>query len=197
MSASSYSKKRVLKKSGEPAAKSGASLNKPVFVVHRHLAHQLHFDFRLEVDSVLKSWAIPKGPSMNPKDKRLAIRVEDHPLAYKDFRGVIPEGYGAGIVEIWDHGHYEMEDTGAEDPRLAMKRSLAAGHVSFVLKGRKLKGSFALIKTGDKIKEPWLLIKQEDKYATEKKYDANDFTPASSQINLNTSKKQRTIRVAK
>jgi bifunctional non-homologous end joining protein LigD len=189
LSLSSYTKKRVLKKSGEPLVKSGAHFGKPIFVVHRHLAHQLHFDFRLEVDKILKSWAIPKGPSMNPKDKRLAIRVEDHPLAYKDFSGVIPDGYGAGIVEIWDHGYYEIDDTGAEDTMQAMKRSLAIGHVSFVLKGRKLKGSFALIRTGGKKREAWLLIKKEDKYAIEKKYDANDFTPASSRINLKVSKK--------
>lgn len=197
MSASSYIKKRVLKKSGKPSAKSGTHLGRPVFVVHRHLAHQLHFDFRLEVGSVLKSWAIPKGPSMNPKHKRLAIQVEDHPLAYRDFSGVIPEGYGAGIVEIWDHGHYEMDGEGTEDQRQAMKKSLAAGHVHFILKGRKLKGGFVLIKTGGKIEDAWLLIKQDDKYATEKKYDANDFTPASSRINLKLSQKQRPKRTGK
>jgi bifunctional non-homologous end joining protein LigD len=170
-----YNKKRIVKRSGEPKARKGPASVKPVFVVHRHLAHQLHYDFRLEVDGVLKSWAVPKGPSMNAADKRLAIAVEDHPLDYKDFKGVIPQGYGAGTVEIWDRGTYIMTD-----PEDSMKKALKKGHAAFILKGRKLKGQFAIVKTG---KDSWLLIKHRDEQAVNKKYDAEDFTALRSPIN--------------
>ncbi|MEJ5227239.1 DNA polymerase ligase N-terminal domain-containing protein [Thermodesulfovibrio sp.] len=126
----------------------------PYFVVHEHHARQLHFDFRLERDGVLKSWAIPKGPSMNPNDKRLAIMVEDHDLEYGSFEGVIPEGeYGAGEVYIWDSGEYET-----------VKGSIEEGQWEFRLKGQKLKGKFVLIKTKAK-PDQWLLIKKKDEYA--------------------------------
>ena len=169
----------------------------PVFVVHRHLAHQLHYDFRMEAGGKLKSWALPKGPSMNPKDKRLAIRVEDHSLDYKDFAGVIPEGYGAGIVEIWDKGRYELEGIETKDISGVMKRSLASGHVSFILKGRKLKGKFALVRTGSKNSDAWLLIKQHDKFSTGKKYEAEYYTPASSRINVTLTKREGSERFEK
>lgn len=126
----------------------------PSFVIQEHDSSHLHYDFRLEMDGVLKSWAIPKGPSMNPVDKRLAIQVEDHSLAYKDFEGIIPEGnYGAGKVIIWDRGSYEILEKKAD-------------RISFFLKGEKLKGNFTLVrlKRGGKGNE-WLLIKQKDRYA--------------------------------
>jgi len=123
----------------------------PGFVVHEHHARHLHYDFRLEMDGVLKSWAVPKGPSMNPADKRLAIMVEDHPLDYASFEGVIPEGqYGAGTVSIWDKGTYQLIDGGIE-----------SGRLEFLLKGKRLKGTFVLIKMKGKEKE-WLLIKKKD-----------------------------------
>ncbi len=131
------------------------------FVVHEHDASRLHYDFRLEIGGVLKSWAVPKGPSMNPADKRLAVMVPDHPLEYIDFEGVIPEGsYGAGAVVVWDDGTFELVDPGAPGTQLK------AGKLAFVLRGKKLKGGFALArfargKTGNE----WLLIKKKDAWA--------------------------------
>lgn len=126
----------------------------PKFVVHEHHARHLHFDFRLEMEGVLKSWAVPKGPSMNPADKRLAVMVEDHPLEYGFFEGTIPEGlYGAGEVAIWDTGSFTL-----------ISGSIAAGKIEFQLKGKKLKGAFVLTRMKDKEKE-WLLIKRRDAYA--------------------------------
>ena len=124
----------------------------PHFVVHEHDASRLHYDFRLEIDGVLRSWAIPKGPSMDAAERRLAILVEDHPLEYIDFEGIIPEGmYGAGAVVVWDSGGYEL---------LEEKKD----KIVFLLKGKKLKGNFALVRLKGKEKE-WLLIKQRDEYA--------------------------------
>ena len=129
----------------------------PVFVVQKHQATRLHYDFRLEVDGVLKSWAVPKGPSMNPADKRLAVMVEDHPDDYKDFEGTIPEGeYGAGTVMIWDYGTFEVKEGNAAE-------ALQRGAIKCTLNGKKLKGGFKLVHTsmGGK-KENWLLIKEKD-----------------------------------
>jgi len=126
----------------------------PIFVIHEHHARRLHFDLRLEMDDVLKSWAVPKGPSMSPKDKRLAVMVEDHPLDYASFEGTIPEGmYGAGIVVIWDNGTFELEGG-----------NLRNGKLGITFYGKKLKGAFALAKMSAKEKE-WLLMKKKDRYA--------------------------------
>lgn len=129
------------------------------FVVHEHHAAHLHFDLRLEVGGVLKSWAVPKGPSLNPADKRLAILVEDHPLLYADFEGIIPaESYGAGAVVIWDEGDFEP----LEDPETA----LAHGRLSFRLAGRRLRGEFALaLMKGRGAGKEWLLRKKKDAFA--------------------------------
>jgi len=126
------------------------------FVIHEHHATRLHYDFRLEIGGVLKSWAIPKGPSMNPADKRLAVMVDDHPLEYGEFEGIIPQGqYGAGPVLIWDSGEFQPE----EDPESALRK----GRLSFTLKGKKLKGGFALVlMRGRRSGKDWLLIKAQD-----------------------------------
>lgn len=135
------------------------------FVVQKHQATQLHYDFRLELDGVLKSWAVPKGPSLNPHNKRLAMMVEDHPLGYGNFAGVIPEGnYGAGKVEIWDKGWYELYRE-AEDWPKTLQEGLKNGDLKFVLHGHKLKGAFVLVKTPHMAENAWLLIKKKDKYA--------------------------------
>ncbi len=184
MSLSKYKAKRNFTSTPEPkgeVTKSAASLS---FVVQRHKASHLHYDFRLEMDGVLKSWAVPKGPSMNPADKRLAMMVEDHPYSYKDFKGTIPSGYGAGIVEIWDKGKYSnLEQSPAKEAEKILKAGLKAGNLKFTLKGKKLKGEFALVKIKGDQKNAWLLIKHNDGYATDKNYDSEKETPASSPIN--------------
>jgi DNA ligase D-like protein (predicted 3'-phosphoesterase) len=131
------------------------------FVIQKHAATTLHYDFRLEVDGVLRSWAVPKGPSTDPREKRLAVEVEDHSLEYGDFEGVIGEySYGAGAVIVWDAGTYRSLD---EDRPMAA--ALDAGHASFWLEGRKLRGGWTLHRTGDGRKPQWLLIKRRDEGA--------------------------------
>lgn len=142
------------------------------FVVHEHHSTRLHFDFRLEIAGVLKSWAIPKGPSMNPSEKRLAVMVEDHPLEYGDFEGIIPQGhYGAGPVLIWDCGEFEPEGHA--------ESSLEKGRLSFSLNGKKLKGGFSLtLMKGRGTGKEWLLIKRKDSFAKGAWKIEEDLTPA-------------------
>jgi bifunctional non-homologous end joining protein LigD len=193
MSLEKYNTKRDFKQTSEPAGKKVAHNDKTLaFVIQRHKASRLHYDFRLEMDGVLKSWAVPKGPSLNPHDKRLAMMVEDHPYDYKDFEGVIPEGnYGAGIVEIWDSGTYtsleEQADTKADEKIL--KAGLEAGNLKFVLHGKKLKGEFALVRLKGDDSNSWLLIKHRDAYATDEDYNSENFTAKNSAINKLLSKK--------
>src|SRR5688572_2522979 len=140
-----YKKKRNFRKTPEPGAKKKAEKSKLSFVIQRHKASRLHYDLRLEMDGVLKSWAVPKGPSLDPKDKRLAMMVEDHPYSYKDFSGIIPEGnYGAGIVEIWDEGQVtDIEESDTKTSEKNLKAGLKRGDLKFRLFGKKLKGEFA------------------------------------------------------
>lgn len=134
-------------------------------MIQKHDASSLHYDFRLEAGGVLKSWAVPKGPSTNPKDKRLAVPTEDHPLDYADFEGVIPEGqYGAGPVIVWDTGTYRnlTEKDGREIP---VEDAVGKGHVKVWLEGRKLTGGYALTRTGEGKQERWILVKVDDEKA--------------------------------
>lgn len=165
MSLKKYSQKRNFNSTNEPKPELKNPESELIFVVQKHAASHLHYDFRLEMEGVLKSWAIPKGPSMNPSEKRLAIMVEDHPYAYKDFEGIIPEGnYGAGKVIIWDRGTYRLDDN-AENIENAFKEGLSKGHLGFILEGTKLKGEFALVKLKGKQENAWLLIKKNDEFA--------------------------------
>ena len=130
-----------------------------MFVIQKHAATSLHYDLRLEVDGVLASWAVPKGPSTDPRDKRLAMQVEDHPLDYGDFEGVIGPGYGAGAVIVWDTGEYEN----LRDEPVA--EGIENGHISFDLHGRKLQGGWSLRRTRGGEKPQWLLVKRRDEHA--------------------------------
>ena len=161
MGLAEYRRKRKFDRTPEPAPKTrrrkSAAAKPRIFVIQKHRASHLHYDFRLEHDGVLLSWAVPKGPSLDPKIRRLAMAVEDHPLDYADFEGVIPEGeYGGGTVMVWDSGTWECEgDPGA---------SLRKGEIKLTLHGRKLKGAWTLVRTHDR---SWLLIKKKDQWAAE------------------------------
>ena len=183
MALDEYRRKRDFTKSPEPTGdKTRARLAKPgkprFFCVQKHLASHLHYDFRLEWNGVLLSWAVPKGPSLDPKVKRLAMQVEDHPIDYGTFEGVIPEGYGAGIVMLWDRGTWTPESDDVD-------RSLAKGDLKFTLDGYKLKGSWVLVRTrgygggrgGESGKPSWLLIKHRDEWSGE--LDITTFAPLS------------------
>lgn len=180
MSLTVYKKKRNFSETPEPVSAKTKQDDKLIFVVQRHKASRLHYDFRLEMNGVLKSWAIPKGPSMNPKDRRLAMMVEDHPIDYANFKGVIPEGnYGAGIVEIWDHGTYVLSPENKGSGLQGIKN----GALKVILKGKKLKGQFALIRFKNAGDNSWLLIKDRDEFAVRTEYDSEELTPKSSRIN--------------
>jgi bifunctional non-homologous end joining protein LigD len=185
MPLSLYNKKRNFNVTPEPEGKVKKSVSRLAFVVQRHKASQLHYDFRLELDGVLKSWAVPKGPSLNPKDKRLAMMVEDHPYDYKDFSGTIPEGnYGAGMVEIWDSGTYaDIDNSPIDIAEKYILSGLDAGDLTFQLFGKKLKGEFALVKLKGKKGNSWLLIKHRDQFAVDEYYNSEDETPIDSPIN--------------
>lgn len=174
MALTEYNKKRNFKKTPEPKGKGSVKKNHFRFVVQRHDASRLHYDFRLELGGTLKSWAIPKGPSMNPTDKRLAVMVEDHPVSYINFKGEIPEGnYGAGSVEIWDEGLYFPVDVNQE--KLTEREALNAlenGELKLFMKGEKLEGEFVLVRMQGK---NWLLIKHKDEYAVKGMYDSEKF----------------------
>ena len=169
MDLSKYNQKRDFDFTTEPKGEILKSNNELIFVVQKHAASHLHYDFRLEMNGVLKSWAIPKGPSMNPEEKRLAIMVEDHPYNYKDFEGIISEGnYGAGTVIVWDNGTYTLVDAqDNDDIENRLKAGLQSGNFSFILNGEKLKGEFALVRLKIKQKNAWLLMKKNDKFASE------------------------------
>jgi DNA ligase D-like protein (predicted 3'-phosphoesterase) len=158
-----YKEKRDFDATPEPEGKVDPSEGRPVFVIQKHDARNLHYDLRIESEGVMKSWAVPKGPSMDPKVRRLAVPTEDHPMSYNDFEGVIPEGnYGAGTVIVWDRGTF-MNIKGEE---VSLAQNLEEGHATIELDGEKLKGKFALIRTkrgGKRLQ--WLFFKMKDDYA--------------------------------
>ncbi len=162
-----YESKRKFENTPEPKPVFRPTGDRLIFVIHKHAAHALHYDLRLELEGVLKSWAIPKGPSLDPSIKRLAVMVEDHPFDYKDFEGVIPEhNYGAGSVIIWDRGVYRHpSDTEGLESEALLLEGLKKGNMKFVLQGEKTQGEFHLVKTGMDEKS-WLLLKKKDRYAS-------------------------------
>src|SRR5207247_9169959 len=176
MALEEYRRNRDFTKSPEPPRKVPKKKARELFFcVQKHLASHLHYDLRLEHDGVLLSWAVPKGPSLDPKVKRLAMKVEDHPLEYGEFEGVIPEGYGAGIVMLWDKGTWTPE---VDDVDAALKK----GDLKLTLNGYKLKGSWVLVRTGGRYPggggdRSWLLIKHRDEWAGD--LDITEFAPKS------------------
>lgn len=160
----SYGEKRDFRKTNEPRGGKRRKAGRR-FVIQKHAASSLHYDFRLEADGVLKSWAVPKGPSTDPRDKRLAMPTEDHPLDYRDFEGVIPEReYGAGAVIVWDRGTYRNL-TEKEGKEVSVARAIDNGHLKIRLDGEKLRGGYALTRIGKGKDERWLLVKMDDEEA--------------------------------
>jgi len=162
-----YRGKRDFSRTAEPAGGSTRSAHKPAFIIQKHAARNMHYDLRLEHDGVMKSWAVPKGPSLDPAVKRLAMEVEDHPIEYNKFEGTIPQGeYGGGTVMLWDRGTYSYGGTNP-DPVEGLQRGYEKGDFKFVLNGKRLKGSWALVRMrgGRPGKPQWLLIKHNDEYA--------------------------------
>jgi bifunctional non-homologous end joining protein LigD len=180
-----YRRKRAFPKTPEPEPSRPAARGGRRFVIQKHQAARLHYDLRLEHGGVLKSWAVPKGPPVNIHDKRLAVQVEDHPLAYKDFAGRIPEGqYGAGLVEIWDKGTYSLDrEPGGGDKTRSMDESLLKGHIDFALNGKRLRGHYTLVRLKNKDKD-WLLIKRKDPPAAEGDRPGPAAPPAPEELDL-------------
>ena len=162
-----YRGKRDFSRTDEPAGGDTRPAHKPAFVIQKHAARNMHYDLRLEHDGVMKSWAVPKGPSLDPSMKRLAMQVEDHPLEYNKFEGTIPQGeYGGGTVMLWDRGTYNYGGSNT-DPEEGVRQGLQKGDFKFVLHGKRLKGSWALVRMrrGEPGKPQWLLIKHNDEHA--------------------------------
>lgn len=164
-----YRQKRDFSRTAEPAGAQKRPAKRPrklKFVVQKHAASHLHFDLRLEVDGVMKSWAVPKGPSLDPSIKRLAMEVEDHPMEYNKFEGTIPKGqYGGGAVMLWDRGHYTADKADDGDHEAAIREGVEKGKIDFTFHGERLHGSFALVRTRRGPKPQWLLIKHRDEFA--------------------------------
>jgi len=163
-----YRRKRDFTRTAEPRGGRRKAAAKLAYVIQKHAASHLHFDLRLELDGAMKSWAVPKGPSLDPSVKRLAMEVEDHPIEYNKFEGTIPEGeYGGGTVMLWDRGTYAYAGTDDGDPIEALRRGYAKGDFKFELRGKRLRGSWVLVRTrrGDPKRAQWLLIKHRDQAA--------------------------------
>lgn len=170
-----YKRKRDFTKTKEPAGKTPRSkATKLQFVIQKHAASHLHFDWRLELDGVMKSWAVPKGPSLDPSVRRLAMEVEDHPIEYNTFEGTIPEGeYGGGTVMLWDRGWYEAEDGGGVE---SLRAGYVEGDLKFTLHGKRLQGSFVLVRMKRPGRPQWLLIKHRDAFADPSRDIVDDVT---------------------
>lgn len=191
-----YNAKRDFQKTPEPLDESISfawAEGQPFFVIQKHEASTLHYDFRIEVDGVLKSWAVPKGPSTDPSIKRLAVPTEDHPLAYADFEGVIPEGeYGGGTVMLWDRGPYRNLKVSADGTvEKSVAQQVKEGHVTLWLEGQKIRGGYALIRTGGGEKARWLLIKMDDDEA-----DARRNPTSTENLSVKTGRTMEEIRQA-
>ena len=158
---SEYNRKRDFSRTREPEGKVRAKKGKQLqFVIQKHAASHLHYDFRLELDGVMKSWAVPKGPSLDPSVRRLAMEVEDHPISYNTFEGTIPEGeYGGGTVMLWDRGTYDAEDGGGAE---SLRRGYETGDLKITLAGKRLRGAWVLVKMNRPGRPQWLLIKHRD-----------------------------------
>jgi bifunctional non-homologous end joining protein LigD len=159
-----YNRKRDFSRTAEPAGKVPRAKGKALrFVIQKHDASHLHFDFRLELDGVMKSWAVPKGPSLDPSMKRLAMEVEDHPISYNTFEGTIPQGeYGGGTVMLWDRGTYEAEEGGGVE---SLREGYRRGDLKITLHGKRLEGSWVLVRMKRPGRPQWLLIKHNDEHA--------------------------------
>ncbi len=172
MSLSLYQKKRNFDETTEPSGKAKSSKKGLRFVIQKHDASHLHYDFRLEMEGVLKSWAVPKGPSLNPSDKRLAMMVEDHPYDYRNFEGVIPAGnYGGGTVIVWDEGTYEPiagQGLTIKEQEKLLLQQLREGNLKIMMNGQKIQGEFALFQMKGKGDRSWILMKKKDHAATSK-----------------------------
>src|SRR5882757_11129062 len=177
MSLEKYAQKRDFTKTAEPRSGKSSDKEKIMFVIQKHDASRLHYDFRLEMDGVLKSWAVPKGPSTDPETKRLAMMVEDHPYDYRSFEGIIPQGeYGGGTVIVWDEGTYEPIENikGKKEQEKHLLKQLKSGSLKIKLHGEKLEGEFALVKTHGMGDNAWLLIKHNDNFASAKDITKQD-----------------------
>ncbi len=177
MSLEQYAKKRDFKKTTEPKAGKSKDKDHLIFVVQKHDASRLHYDFRLEMDVVFKSWAVTKGPTLDPKVKHLAMMVEDHPFDYLNFEGIIPKGeYGGGTVIVWDEGTYEPIEPikGKKAQEKHLLKQLASGQLKIKLHGEKLNGVFALVKTHGMGENGWLMIKHKDEFGTDKDVTKKD-----------------------
>jgi len=166
-----YKRRRNFARSPEPPDKKGRSSRMPMFVIQKHAARSMHYDFRLSIGGVLVSWAVPKGPSMSTRLRRLAIRTDDHPIAYAQFEGVIPKGeYGAGTVMVWDKGTYRnIKKKGGK--KVSMAQCLVSGQIEVWLEGDVLRGAYVLLRRGKE--KQWLLIKMKDEHASERRNPVN------------------------
>lgn len=185
-----YNTKRDFKKTAEPKGKIRKSGKELLFVIQKHDASQLHYDFRLEMDGVLVSWAIPKGPSSDASVKRLAVHVENHPMGYIDFEGTIPKGqYGGGTVMVWDTGTFFAEGSkDYEESEKLVKKMHDQGNIKIEMHGKKLKGLYHLIRMKGKDQE-WLLMKGEDKYANKKEFDQHSVLTGRTMYEIENDKK--------